>query len=147
VQIRSTLNRPLPTALVAIIALAAAGSAHAGEPITVEVHHSSFNVASMIPGEGTPHGTVELGDIVRWVWMSDFHSVTSDTSVFDSGIESMPFQFEHTFSELGTFPYHCILHGGPGGQGMSGTITVVPAPGAGAMMLGAAGLFAARRRR
>jgi plastocyanin len=33
--------------------------------------------------------------------------------------------FTHTFTKAGSFPYYCRYHGGPGGQGMSGVITVV----------------------
>ncbi|MFH0342584.1 MAG: plastocyanin/azurin family copper-binding protein [Chromatiales bacterium] len=35
-----------------------------------------------------------------------------------------PTQFSHTFNSAGTFPYHCVVHGGDGG--MNGTITVNP---------------------
>lgn len=127
-------------------ALAGGDAGAVADTITVEVHHSSFMVTSMVPGQGTAHATIELGDVVRWVWMSNFHSATSDTGVFDSGVSSMPFQFEHTFSAEGEFPYHCVIHGGAGGVGMSGSITVAPAPGA-ALAVGVAGVLAARRRR
>jgi plastocyanin len=34
--------------------------------------------------------------------------------------------FSFTFDEPGTYPYYCDNHGGPGGEGMSGVIIVVP---------------------
>jgi len=37
--------------------------------------------------------------------------------------------FTHVFSTAKAVPYYCRYHGGPGGVGMSGTITVTP-PGA-----------------
>jgi plastocyanin len=141
-----TTGHRIGVIVAAAVALAAGHTASAGGPVVVEVHHSSFSVASLVPGQGTPHGTVQLGDVVRWVWMSTNHSVTSDLELFDSGIHSMPFQFEHTFSQLGTFPYHCVIHGAPGGLGMAGSITVVPAPGV-LTMVGAGMLLASRRRR
>lgn len=35
--------------------------------------------------------------------------------------------FTHVFDKVGSFPYHCRNHGGSGGAGMSGTITVIAA--------------------
>ena len=54
------------------------------------------------------------------------HTVTSDTDVFDSGVLQKGEEFFYTFTQAGEFPYYCAPHGGPGGQGMSGTIIVVP---------------------
>jgi plastocyanin len=73
---------------------------------------------------------VTVGTTVTWNWdEADRHSVTSDTGIWDSGklfTATPPFPtFTHTFTSPGTFPYHCQVHGGPGGIGMSGTITVM----------------------
>jgi plastocyanin len=54
------------------------------------------------------------------------HTVTADDGSFDSGILRAGQGFAHTFDTPGTFPYYCDVHGGPGGVGMSGTITVTP---------------------
>lgn len=61
------------------------------------------------------------------------HTVTSDTGVFDSGIDPANFihsgqQYSFTFTTPGTYPYFCYLHGAAGGVGQSGTITVVAQP-------------------
>jgi FtsP/CotA-like multicopper oxidase with cupredoxin domain/plastocyanin len=68
---------------------------------------------------------INAGDTVKWVWDNgDFHTVTSDTAVWDSGVKSggPPFpEFSRTFPTPGTFPYHCVVHG----PTMSGTITVM----------------------
>jgi FtsP/CotA-like multicopper oxidase with cupredoxin domain/plastocyanin len=66
---------------------------------------------------------------VTWQWMpgAQFHSTTSDTPRWDSGIQSAPFTFAHTFTAadaMQSFPYHCVAHGGAGGLGMAGTVTV-----------------------
>lgn len=37
--------------------------------------------------------------------------------------------FSHTFTVAGSYPYYCRFHGGPGGQGMSGVVTVSAPPG------------------
>jgi plastocyanin len=72
---------------------------------------------------------INAGDTVTWKWDDGTdHSVTSDTGIWDSGVKSggPPFsQFSRTFTAPGTFPYHCVIHGGPGGVGMSGTVTVM----------------------
>ena len=86
---------------------------------------------------------VKVGTMVTWIWDdADGHTVTSDTSgqpgpgdwtsAFISGPPGAT--FTHTFTTVGTFPYHCQAHGAPGGIGMAGTVKVVdpaaPATGA-----------------
>jgi plastocyanin len=46
---------------------------------------------------------------------------------------SMAWSFQRTFTQAGTVAYHCDMHGGAGGVGMSGTITVVAAGAAGTL--------------
>ena len=43
---------------------------------------------------------------------------------FDSGVVAPGGSFSHVFMTAKTVPYHCSFHGGAGGVGMSGTITV-----------------------
>jgi hypothetical protein len=51
---------------------------------------------------------VHVGDSVTWYWGGVFsHSTTSDTGEWDSGVHVGPFTFSHTFTQTGTFPYHC----------------------------------------
>ncbi|HET8810394.1 MAG TPA: plastocyanin/azurin family copper-binding protein, partial [Flavobacteriaceae bacterium] len=69
--------------------------------------------------------TINTGDTVIWTFTdAPSHSVTSDagsTETFDSGILSgIGTTFSHTFTAVGTNPYHCNVH-----AGMVGTITVV----------------------
>jgi plastocyanin len=54
------------------------------------------------------------------------HTATSDTGVFDSGYLSKGQEYFYTFTVPGTYPYYCIPHGGPGGQGMAAIIIVQP---------------------
>jgi len=70
--------------------------------------------------------TINAGQTVTWVWVGSGHSTTSDTGLWDSGVQIAGFMFAHTFPSAGSFPYHCVIHGAPGGVGMSGTVTVVP---------------------
>jgi len=55
-----------------------------------------------------------------------FHNAVSDDgTTFSSGAASgNPWVYVATFPTPGTFGYHCTVHGGPNGQGMSGTINV-----------------------
>jgi len=69
---------------------------------------------------------IDPGDTVHWVWVSGFHSTTSDTGVWDSTAMNTPFSFDFTFPTGGAFPYHCSIHGASGGVGMSSIVNVSP---------------------
>jgi plastocyanin/FtsP/CotA-like multicopper oxidase with cupredoxin domain len=68
-----------------------------------------------------------LGGEVTWVWdVATQHSTTSDTNIWDSGVlTGTGTTFSHTFAAPGTYPYYCVVHGGPGGVAMSGVVHVV----------------------
>jgi plastocyanin len=69
--------------------------------------------------------SVPVGATVVWSRSGTHpHTVTADDASFDSGILRAGQGFEHTFTQPGTFAYYCDVHGGPGGVGMSGTVTV-----------------------
>ncbi|MBN2086345.1 MAG: cupredoxin domain-containing protein [Anaerolineales bacterium] len=71
--------------------------------------------------------TVKAGTTVSWINRDPvFHTVVSDTGLFQSTMLAVGQMFSHTFDNPGTFPYYCEKDGGPGGEGMSGVITVVP---------------------
>ena len=78
--------------------------------------------------------TVQAGQTVTWTYStgSSFHTVTANNGAFDSspGCPANPGScmnpgdsYSHTFTTLGTFGYHCKVHG----LAMSGTIVVVAA--------------------
>ena len=69
--------------------------------------------------------TVTVGTNVTWAWVG-FHDVVSDSGAFNSGGAVSPGNFNFTFNSVGTFPYHCAIHGSPG-AGMYGVIYVIPA--------------------
>jgi plastocyanin len=76
--------------------------------------------------------TVTVGTTVTWVWGTNAvgHNVVPDDNVTPatSGVlTDAPHDYQYTFTSTGTFAYHCAQHGGPGGVGMSGTVTVVDA--------------------
>jgi len=75
---------------------------------------------------------VVSGATVAWEWTSGSHSVTSyhpdnadhslrvpsETSAFDSGVESAEATFEHTFETPGVYNYYCTPHEGLGMVGL-----------------------------
>ena len=71
--------------------------------------------------------TIEVGDTVRWMNIMGNHNVVADDNSFTSGPPSTnQWVYDFVFTMEGTNPYYCVLHGGPGGSGMSGVITVEP---------------------
>jgi plastocyanin len=80
----------------------------------------------------TPAGvTVFQGETVTWNNTGGFHNVHFDDNSYiqPSPPQSAPWTRARTFNTPGTFRYYCEVHGGPGGTGMSGTVTVTAATG------------------
>lgn len=75
--------------------------------------------------------TIVVGTTVNWPNPGAApHTSTSDAGLWDSGHKAPGESFSFTFTQAGTFAYHCTLHGGPGGVGMAGTIIVTAAQAA-----------------
>jgi plastocyanin len=74
--------------------------------------------------------TIQAGETVEWVWPSGAmsHNVVPDAlEPTTSGSPSNgPKTYSFTFNTAGTYDFHCAVHGGSGGVGMSGTVTVEP---------------------
>ena len=94
-----------------------------GVPPTGVVHTVNLNNFVFSP----QNLTINVGDIVHWVWGDvQPHSTISDGGIWDSGVHTaVGFTFDRSFPVPGVFPYHCLIHGGAGGAGMAGTITVI----------------------
>ena len=81
-----------------------------------------------------PEGvTIRPNDTVKWRWVGSNHDVKSDPNQaeqFDSDPNTSDafhppgFTFARKFTKPGRYRYHCTIHGGPGGAGMSGRVTV-----------------------
>jgi plastocyanin len=64
--------------------------------------------------------TVSVNTTITWRNKDSVtHTVTSNTSVFDSGNIAAGGNFTHQFLAAGTYPYHCNIH-----PGMTGTVIV-----------------------
>jgi plastocyanin len=77
--------------------------------------------------------TVSVGDTVNWVWQvgSVAHNIVPDdgSAPATSGAPTAyPKFLSFRFMIPGEYRYHCTVHGGPGGVGMSGLVTVLPPP-------------------
>jgi LPXTG-motif cell wall-anchored protein len=106
--------------------------------------------------------SIDPGDSITFTNTGDAtHTATADNGSFDTGDIKPGATQTITVKAPGTYPFYCKYHGGPGGVGMSGTITVgnggstksapqtaTPLPfigAAGAILLGF-GLLLTRRR-
>ena len=55
--------------------------------------------------------TINVNDQVRWTWVGSIgHTTTSDTGLWDSGVNGNGATFVNTFTRAGNFPYHCTVH-------------------------------------
>lgn len=81
--------------------------------------------------------TILAGDSVRFTNQGGFHNAQADDLSWrcaqgcsDAGgngdASGSAWSFARFFNEPGTFRYHCDVHGGLGGIGMSGMIIVLP---------------------
>jgi plastocyanin len=113
---RSIHRRLAVAASFAVLGLAIVGSAASAADGTVSISGNAFAPRTV---------TVEVGDTVTWT-NSDAraHTATADGGTFDTGAISRNAGATVTFSNAGTFPYHCSIH-----PDMAGTI-VVQAAGA-----------------
>jgi len=129
--IRNVLKLIRMTLLAAILTLLAIMSSNGARATTVQIQ-----VGGDAPVFTPSNVSIQAGDTVQWEWAPGHnHSVTSGTSgnangLFDSGIQSAPFTFSHTFPTTGTFPYFCQPHYR---FGMTGSVTVTAAPAAGVL--------------
>lgn len=77
--------------------------------------------------------TVTTGDTVNWLWSagSAAHNIVPDdgNAPASSGAPTgYPHFLSFVFTLPGVYHYHCAVHGGPGGVGMSGSVTVGSLP-------------------
>ncbi len=107
----------IASASIAGLLLLVAGSFDANAAtVTVAAVDYSFQPASR---------SVHVGDVVRWTFSGDPHTVTSGApgapdGAFDSGIKAPGGTFQVTLRTAGTFQYFCQIHP----EQMTGTIVV-----------------------
>lgn len=85
---------------------------------TVSIGDNFFNPQNL---------NITLGEVVTFNWVGGSqHSTTSDATTgpdsWNSGERGAGSTYDVKINNTGLHRYYCIPHGGPGGQGMSGTI-------------------------
>jgi plastocyanin len=85
----------------------------------VNVQNYSFSPSNI--------NNVQIGDTIRWVWVSGVHTTTSSSipagaASWDSPITSTVTSYEYRVTAAGSYSYVCTPHAG---MGMTGTFTVV----------------------
>ena len=89
----------------------------AAAPVTVAIQ-----VLQFVPQDIT----VPVGARVAWVNDGGRHQIVADDGAFKSQqLTTTQQKFVSQFRRPGVFPYHCYFHGGAGGKGMAGVVTVV----------------------
>jgi plastocyanin len=86
-------------------------SARKSEPREVGLHDNFYAPLTVV---------VAPGDTVRWTNHGLHHTVTSQTGLWDSGPIEGGGEYSFTFTQPGTYPYHCRFHA----REMQGTVIV-----------------------
>lgn len=118
------MNRHLPAMLLAAFTLTTAQAANAKEYTIKMVTHEDKGAYAFEPNEIT----IQSGDTVTWVnAQDDMHNVMSESlpkgvKPFESPmLEKKGQKWSHTFTQSGTYAFHCHPHAG---AGMRGTVIV-----------------------
>ena len=93
---------------------------------TIIIHSQSLHVVEVSNFVFTPSNlTINVNDTVRWINIIGNHNVVADDNSFTNGPASTSnWVFNYVFTSIGVNPYYCVVHGGPGGSGMAGVVTV-----------------------
>lgn len=105
-------------ALVALPAAALSGPGFAPAPAAADHSVEVFNFGYKDGSNGSPVTLASVGDVVRFVWTSGAHTVTTGAaaqsasagSSFESGVLKPGDSWEFVALEAGVFPYTCRLH-------------------------------------
>ena len=90
------------------------------------IHSQTLHVVEVSNFVFTPANlNITVNDTVRWVNIIGNHNVIADDDSFTNGPPSTDnWVYDNVFTSAGVNPYFCVLHGGPGGSGMAGVVTV-----------------------
>lgn len=87
---------------------------------------ANANVTTVGNTFSAKHVAVNVGEMVTWTNGGGVHNVHFDDNSYQQppSASSSAWTVSRTFSTPGLHRYYCDVHGGPGGAGMSGTVTV-----------------------
>jgi plastocyanin len=109
------MTRLLAGTLVALALTVGCSSSTGLNGTDVTVQDNAFNPSS---------NTVAVGETVTWTWAGgNSHNVTWDSGSPAASPTQSSGTYQRTFTQAGTYSYHCSIHGSPG-AGMHGTVTV-----------------------
>jgi plastocyanin len=102
---------------IAAATLVAAPAYAAGERLIIATDDPAFFPATL---------TVPPDTTINWENRGLFHNVKFDDGTFEQpkSPQATMWRVTRRFDEPGVYPFYCEMHGGPGGQGMSGKIIV-----------------------
>jgi plastocyanin len=115
---------------LAALACAAISATSLADTVVVRIYDNDFSLNPV--GQPVVDAVINVGDTIRWVWDTEFHTTKSVAGIPESWDSGGPFpvghEFEHTFTNVGVWHYYCEFHGFDKGNGMAGgmagTITV-----------------------
>jgi plastocyanin len=107
----------ISVALGAVLALTSAPAFGAGERLIIATDDPAFFPSTY---------TVPPGTRINWENRGLFHNVKFDDGSFEhpDDPQPTPWRVSRDFDTPGVYFFYCEMHGGPGGQGMSGKIIV-----------------------
>ena len=113
---------PEPVAAVATTRLPVASATHEA-PAAIQAQIVEPNANNYQSWTYRPDSlTVHVGQAVTWTNVGEAaHTVTADTSAFDSGTLGTHQAWTFVFSKVGAYAYHCTFH-----PWMKGTVNVLP---------------------
>jgi plastocyanin len=110
------ISAPRLTCAIALAALCACGASNVGGSSTqafpeiakpnlttvkVKIQGFAYSPAAL---------KIKVGTSVIWTNYTEAHTVTSKTSLFNSGSVGTNQSWKHTFKKTGKFPYFCLIH-------------------------------------
>ena len=111
--------------LVVVLLFAMSGGSVQGKALAAPSADSAvihFVCCSYTPSEVV----IQPGESVEWDGNFGEHPLVSDDGLWIT--QTVGTQFVYTFTMTGTFLFHCAIHGGAGGVGMSGRVIVKDFP-------------------
>jgi nitrite reductase (NO-forming) len=94
------------------------GSVPAGPSVSIQPG-SAVNTTSTFYSPTTITVVIGVNNTITWVNNDDATHTVTDTGVFDSGLINAGQSWSYTFTQAGTFNYHCTIH-----PWMTGTVIV-----------------------
>lgn len=106
------MKHTIPTRKVTWLVAASACLAFFGCSLPAAAAETNVTIYSSFYGGyfDPPNVAINVNDSVKWTWAGNNHSTTSDTFIWDSLPQNMPYTFTWMFPNSGNFPYSCSVH-------------------------------------